>query len=98
MGKSRLAEALAERIAAEPHIRCAISARRTIRTVDLFTSGFIVRWEQEAGFAHGDTVRFPPVQVIRRPELSRSFVIAGERPLSGYRRPALNVFRGRIAV
>jgi class 3 adenylate cyclase len=32
IGKSRLAEALAERIVGEPRIRCAISARHTIKT------------------------------------------------------------------
>jgi hypothetical protein len=41
------------------------------------------------------TGRKPPVQVIRRRELSRRVVTAGERPLSGYRRRALNVFGGR---
>ena len=39
----------------------------------------------------------PPVQVIHRRELSRRFAISGERPLSGHRRRALNVFGGRRA-
>src|SRR4051812_5683173 len=64
VGKSRLAEALTERIAAEPHIRlrCFCSPHHQ----DSALYPVIAQMERAAGFAHGDTpeIRLAKLQAL----------------------------------
>ena len=70
IGKSRLVAALQEQIAQDPHVElryfCAPHAQEdTLRPI-------IARWEQEAGFARGDTAedRLSKLEAILPPETS----------------------------
>ncbi len=63
-GKSRLAEALAERIAAEPHVRLRYFCSPHHQDSALYP--VIAQMERAAGFAHGDTpaVRLAKLQAL----------------------------------
>jgi predicted ATPase len=64
VGKSRLAEALAERIAAEPHIRLRYFCSPHHQDSALYP--VIAQMERAAGFAHGDApeVRLAKLQAL----------------------------------
>ncbi|MFL5284016.1 MAG: AAA family ATPase [Rhodopila sp.] len=64
VGKSRLAEALAERIAAEPHIRLRYFCSPHHQDIALYP--VITQMERAAGFAHGDApeVRLAKLQAL----------------------------------